>query len=224
MKKLLIVAVAFSAAFASCQGTKSAKSFNEIDSLSYAIGVDLALNSGVRAVEDSTLNVNMLAQAFRDAWAEKLQISREDAQTFINEYFQVRIPAKAKAESQAWFEEIKKTNPNIQTTESGLMYEIINPGDSSIKAVNDADQVVANYRGTLKNGTEFDKNDSIPFALNRVIPGWTEGMKLIGKGGEMVLWVPAELGYGEGARGLIPANSALKFEVKLLDVIPAAAE
>jgi FKBP-type peptidyl-prolyl cis-trans isomerase len=222
MKKLLIAAVVFCAALASCQGSKSVKSFSDIDSLSYAIGMDIVLNSGVRGVQDSTLNVNALAQAFRDVWVGKEQMTREDAQAFISEWFQVREPARQKAESTAWLEEVKAGNSNIQTTASGLMYEIINPGDESVKALNDADQVVASYRGTLKDGTEFDKNDSIPFALNRVIPGWTEGMKLIGKGGEMVLWVPAELGYGASSRGLIPANAALKFEVKLLDVIPAA--
>jgi FKBP-type peptidyl-prolyl cis-trans isomerase len=221
MKKLMIVAVALSAAFASCQGSKSIKSFSDVDSLSYAIGMDIALNSGVRSVQDSSLNVNLLNAAFRDVWAKKEQMTPEAAQAFINEWFQVREPARVKAEGAAWLEEVKAGNPNVQTTESGLLYEIISMGDESMKAVSDEDQVVATYVGTLKDGTQFDKNDSIPFALNRVIKGWTEGMKLIGKGGEMVLWVPAELGYGAGARGPIPANSALKFEIKLLDVIPA---
>jgi FKBP-type peptidyl-prolyl cis-trans isomerase FkpA len=57
-----------------------------------------------------------------------------------------------------------------------------------------------------------------------VIPGWTEGMKLVGKGGEVVLWIPAEMAYGPQPRPGIPANSALKFEVTLLDVIPAPAQ
>lgn len=223
MKKLLIVAVVFCAAFVSCQGSKSAKSFSDIDSLSYAIGMDIANNMGIKAVQDSSLNANVLAAAIRDAFANKTQMTPEDATAFINEWFQVRVPAKAKAESQAWLDEVKAENPNIQTTESGLMYEIINPGDAAVKAINDADQVMVNYRGTLKDGTEFDKNDRLTFALNRVIRGWTEGMKLIGKGGEVVLWVPSDLGYGERPAGQIPPNSALKFEVTLLDVIPAPA-
>ncbi|MDR2912947.1 MAG: FKBP-type peptidyl-prolyl cis-trans isomerase [Alistipes sp.] len=224
MKKLMIVAAAACAAFASCGESKSIKSFNTIDSLSYAIGVDFATNSGVRGIEDSTLNGSLLAAAFRDVFDEKTQMTPEDATAFINEWFTVRVPAKAKAESQAWLDEVKADNSNVQTTASGLMYEIVNAGDVNVKATNDADQVVVNYKGTLKDGTVFDSRDSISFALNRVIAAWTEGMKLVGKGGEVTLWVPSELGYGAQQSGPIPANSALKFEIKLLDVVPATAE
>jgi FKBP-type peptidyl-prolyl cis-trans isomerase len=222
MKKLMILAVMFCAALVSCQGSKSIKGLSELDSLAYAIGMDLATNLGVRPLEDSALNVNLLAAGFRDAWNKKEQMTTEDASAFIREYFQVRKPAKDQAANQAWLDEVKASNPNIQTSASGLMYEIINAGDQAVIAKADADQVVVKYVGTLKNGNEFDRNDSIAIPLNRVIPAWTEGMKLVGKGGEVVLWVPSELGYGSQAAGSIPPNSALKFEVKLLDVIPAA--
>ena len=221
MKKLMIVAVVFCTAFASCQGSKNIKSFSYIDSLSYAVGMDIINQFGIRGIADSTLNANVLAAAVRDIFAGKSQITSEEANAIVNEWFQVRQPAKIQAENQAWLDEVKANNPNIQTTESGLMYEIINAGDPAVKAVNDADEVHVNYRGTLKDGSVFDSRDSVRFALNRVIRGWTEGIKLVGKGGDVVLWVPANLGYGASSNGMIPANSALKFEVKVLDVIPA---
>lgn len=222
----MIAAVFFCTASASCQSSQSAKSFSDIDSLSYAIGLDIAVNSGVRGAPsfDSLLNVEVINAAFRDAWAGKAQMTPEQVQAFISEWFQVREPARKKAENAEWFEEIKAGNSKIQSTESGLMYEIINPGDPNLKATGDSDKVIATYRGTLRNGTEFDKNDSITFALNRVIPGWTEGLKLVGKGGEMKLWVPSELGYGASQRGLIIPNSALEFHIVLHDVIPATEE
>jgi FKBP-type peptidyl-prolyl cis-trans isomerase len=223
MKKLLIVAVVFGAAFASCQGTKSTKSFSEIDSLSYAIGIDMVNQFQIRAIADSVLEGDIFASAIRDAFDDKPQMTAEDASAFIQEYFSVRLPAKAQAENEAWFEEVKADIPGVQTTESGLMYVITNPGDESVKAVSDADRVTVNYRGTLRDGTEFDRNDSISFPLNGVIRGWTEGMKLVGKGGEITLWIPSDLGYGAQGGGSIPPNSPLKFEIKLLDVAPAAA-
>lgn len=65
----------------------------------------------------------------------------------------------------------------------------------------------------------------VEFELGQVIPGWTEGLKLIGKGGKITLWIPAELAYGRQARGkYILPNSALKFEVELEDVIPFVEE
>ena len=70
---------------------------------------------------------------------------------------------------------------------------------------------------------QAEKDNEIEFPLNRVIKGWTEGMKLVGKGGRIVLWIPAELAYGEtGAGQDIGANEALCFDVELLDVTPAA--
>ncbi len=219
MKKLLIVAVVFCTAFVSCQSSKNIKSYTAIDSLAYAIGIDY----GTHAKRlDSTMNVNVIAAAIKDVLANDAKMTQEDAYAFLNEWFSVRLPAKNKAEATAWLEDVKAKNPNIKVTDSGLMYEILDEGDAAVKATADADQVMVNYRGTLKDGKEFDKNDSITFALNRVIPAWTEGMKLVGKGGEIVLWAPADIAYGERGSGSIPPNSALKFEVKLLDVIPAA--
>lgn len=220
MKNLLFVAVTVCAAMVSCHTSKNPKSFTTNDSLSYAAGVQFGTNF---RMQDSTLNGAILGAAIEDAFAQKTIMTVEEANAFIQQWFSVRKPAIALAENKTWFEKVKAENPNVQVALSGLMYEIINPGDQAVKAVNDADQVVAGYRGTLKDGTEFDSNDSIPIPLNRVIAGWTEGMKLIGKGGEVVLWVPSELGYGAQPRPGIPANSALKFEVKLLNVIPAPA-
>ena len=66
---------------------------------------------------------------------------------------------------------------------------------------------------------EAGKDSPIEFALNQVIKGWTEGMKFIGKGGKIVLWIPASLAYGEkGAGDNIGPNEALYFDIELLDV------
>jgi FKBP-type peptidyl-prolyl cis-trans isomerase FkpA len=65
----------------------------------------------------------------------------------------------------------------------------------------------------------YMNDNPIEFPLDRVIKGWTEGMQLVGKGGKIILWIPAELAYGErGASNLIGPNDALKFEVDLIDV------
>jgi FKBP-type peptidyl-prolyl cis-trans isomerase len=218
MKKLLIVAVVFATALVSCNGSKSIKSFSEKDSLAYSWGLDYGTHA---KMVDSTLNPGIIAQAIFEVMKGKNAMTIEQANEFRNEYYTVRLPKRQKEEATAYLEDVKAKNPNIKTTESGLMYEIINEGDMSVRAIEDADEVLVNYRGTLKDGTEFDANDSLKFALNRVIPAWTEGMKLVGKGGEIVLWVPSELGYGERAQGQIPANSALKFEITLLDIVPA---
>lgn len=219
MKNLLIAAAALALSMVSCQSAKNSKTFTTQDSIAYAMASDF----GAWAKQmDSTLNVKILQQGIAEAFAGKSQITSEDARMFLNEWFGVRKPALDLAEGKAWLEKVKAENPAIQTTASGLMYEIVNEGDTANKATNDADQVVVNYALSLKDGKEIQRNDSIPFALNAVIPAWTEGVKLIGKGGKINLWVPSELGYGARATGNIPANSALKFEIELLEVTPAA--
>ena len=113
------------------------------------------------------------------------------------------------------------TKPDVHQTASGLQYKILTPGEG--KAPKATDTVLVNYRGTLLNGTEFDssykRNEPIEFPLNRVIPGWTEGVQLIKEGGKIQLFIPSALAYGSrGAGGLIGPDEALIFEVELLKV------
>jgi FKBP-type peptidyl-prolyl cis-trans isomerase len=83
--------------------------------------------------------------------------------------------------------------------------------------------VKVNYHGWLDNGTKFDssydRREPIEFPLNGVIPGWTEGMQLVGEGGMIELEIPSNLGYGKrGAGGVIPPDATLHFLVELIGV------
>ena len=132
--------------------------------------------------------------------------------------------AKNAEESAEWLAEVEKME-GVQKTESGLLYRIDREGDGK-QATNDEDVVKVNYEGKTRNGNIFDssyeRGEAIEFALNRVIKGWTEGMKLVKVGGQITLWIPAELAYGErGAGANIGPNEALEFKVELLDVTPA---
>jgi FKBP-type peptidyl-prolyl cis-trans isomerase len=107
------------------------------------------------------------------------------------------------------------------TTSSGLKYRILRQGsDKKPKATS---TVKVNYEGWLDNGKVFDssykRKEPISFPLNRVIPGWTEGMQLVGEGGMIELEIPSKLGYGDrGAGADIPGGATLHFLVELLQV------
>ena len=109
----------------------------------------------------------------------------------------------------------------FQETASGLKYRVLRRSEGKKPAASNT--VTVNYRGWLDNGREFDssykRGEPISFPLDGVIPGWTEGMQLIGSGGMIELWIPSDLGYGAaGSPPSVPPNAALHFIVELLSV------
>lgn len=200
----------------------------EIDSVSYALGTDFggSLKGLLAQLEqaDEEVNMDLFYKGVEDALANETAMTREDAFGMLRQYFNVTMPKKALEKSHAYLAEIEK-QPNVKKTESGLLYEIVSEGNMEKKAVNNTDKVKVLYEGKLRNGEVFDssyeRGDTATFALNQVIKGWGEGMKLIGEGGEIKLWIPSELAYGQRAPQAIGPNQALAFTIELLEVIPA---
>ena len=183
-----------------------------------------------------------LVTAINEVHNGKGRIDEDFAMEYTRNYFTVVIPNKNRKESEEWLAKVEKQK-GVKKTESGLLYKIENAGDENVKAINDGDVVKVLYTGRTKDGKVFDSNrwadmpterqemikayqpdqaevdNPIEFPLNRVIKGWTEGMKLVGKGGKIALWIPSDLAYGErGAGQDIGPNEALFFEVELLEV------
>lgn len=109
----------------------------------------------------------------------------------------------------------------IQVTPSGLQYEVLRDGTGPKPAASSTVEV--HYEGRLTNGKVFDssyqRNETISFPLNRVIPGWTEGLQMMPTGAKYRLYIPSELGYGaRGAGADIPPNATLIFDVELISI------
>ena len=216
------------------------ESEKERDEVSYALGANFG--SGFVELEDK-IELYWMTKGINDVHEETLQVELPTLHKFLQNYSMVVVPQRNLEASNKWLEEIK-TKSGVQTTESGLIYKIIEQGDMSVKANDPRDVVKVHYKGTKRTGKvfdasrfadmpearqemlkmqfpdNFDKDEPVEFPLNRVIKGWTEGMQLVGKGGKIILWVPSDLAYGpRGNRG-IGANEALCFEVELIDVTP----
>ena len=109
----------------------------------------------------------------------------------------------------------------VVTTESGLQYKIITPGEGPSPTATDT--ALVRYEGTLRDGTIFDANEQAPMPVGAVVPGFSEALQLMQKGGEYRIWIPSELAYGEASPGeQIPPNSMLIFDVTLIDFISQA--
>ena len=114
-----------------------------------------------------------------------------------------------------------ETLGEFQTTESGLKYRILSQGSS--RHPQPSDQVEVDYTGRLEDGTMFDSSyqNAKPATLYiaNTVPGWAEGIQLIGEGGAIELEIPPELGYGsEGRPPVIPPNARLRFKIELRSI------
>lgn len=226
--KFLVAGVLAGVMLASCGGSKpqiEGVSKADVDSVSYVVGATFG-----RMINDAKLeglNYSEVIRAMKQVAAgEKEEIDPYKGSNIVNSYMQKVQTAvgQQKEKEQAEFMAENKKNEGVQETESGLQYKIEIPGNE-LRAT-EKDTVEVHYVGTLLDGTVFDssyeRKETVKFPLNRVIPGWTEGMQLVGEGGKITLWVPFNLGYGAQAMGeQLPAYSTLKFEVELIKVCPS---
>jgi len=113
-----------------------------------------------------------------------------------------------------------KAKPGVTVTASGLQYEVLKSGTGA--KPKETDTVKVHYHGTLIDGTVFDssveRNEPIEFPVTGVIQGWIEALQLMSVGDKWKLTIPANIAYGPRAKGGIPANSVLVFEVELLGI------
>ncbi len=128
---------------------------------------------------------------------------------------------KAKAEQAVMDKVLNVQYANAKTTVSGLRYIVEKEGTGASPVA--TDKVTVHYTGTLLDGKKFDssvdRGQPATFPLNQVIPGWTEGLQLMKKGGKTKFIIPPALGYGaNGAGGVIPPNAWLIFDVELIDI------
>ena len=201
---------------------------DETAKLSYTFGMDIG--NSIKQQEQE-LDLELMFQAIRDVYeGRETQLTLEEATAVRQAYIQRRQQEAAaereaavtrnKTEGEAFLAKNAKAE-GVKVTESGLQYMIINPGSSKKPLA--TDRVTVHYSGKLLNGTEFDssysRGEPTTFPLNGVIPGWTEGLQLIGEGGKVKLFIPSELAYGDrGAGAAIGPNSTLIFEVELISI------
>ena len=190
----------------------------------YAVGLSIYQSLGSLGLSPSELT--MVKQAMTDAAAGKPAVDLKTWGPKIQALAQARaarITEQQKAASQAYLDKAA-AEPGAAKTPSGLVYRELRPGTGA--SPKPTDTVKVNYRGTLINGTEFDssynRNEPAQFALNQVVPCWTEGLQLMKVGGKAQLACPANLAYGDQGRPGIPPGAALIFEIELLDIVGAA--
>lgn len=194
---------------------------NEEDSVGYAIGI--SIGTSMKSQFMTKVNTNLLLKALNDVLKGKPTLMDDNTsfttmQKYANRMQEEQNPEVMKGKA---FLDKNKQRPGVIVTPSGLQYEVIREG-TGIKP-RSIDTFVCHYRGTLLDSTEFDasynRNEPLVLPVNHVIPGWTEGLQLMGVGAKYKFYIPYSLGYGlRGSPPVIPGGATLIFEVELLDV------
>ena len=194
-----------------------------MDKVSYALGLSIGNNFQNSGIKD--LQVEDFVQGLKDVLSEtKPVISYDEAKQVINEYFMKLQKEKLEINKKAGeeFLYINKHKAGVVELPSGLQYEVLKKGTGAKPTA--SDKVKCHYHGTLINGTVFDssvqRNEPAVFGVSQVIPGWVEALQLMEVGSKWRLFIPSQLAYGEqGAGEIIEPNSALVFDVELLDIV-----
>ncbi|WMQ74129.1 MAG: FKBP-type peptidyl-prolyl cis-trans isomerase FkpA [Sodalis sp.] len=209
------------------------------DQTAYALGASLGhyMNNSMKEQEKLGIKLDkgQMISGVQDAFGNNNKLSDKEIEATLQSFEEhVKQAAKTKMEQEAKdnaakgdkYREDYAKQKGVKKTTNGVLYKVDKAGIGS--APTNSDTVVVNYKGALVDGTEFDnsykRSEPLSFRLDGVIPGWTEGLKHIKKGGKIHLVLPPEQAYGKTDVPGIPANSTLVFDIDLLDIKPATGE
>ncbi len=199
-----------------------------LETFGWFIGKRIGLSDlGFTAAQTDSIIKGILVAAGGKDSPHDLQKIGPEMDKFMQEkqqQYMSKQKMQGQADTEKYFAELK-TKKGVIFLPSGLAYEIVQPGTGDYPKPNQTVRV--NYTGTLINGSKFDssvdRGEPAEFGLNEVIPGWTEGIQKINKGGKIKLYIPASLAYGDEQKPGIPPSSTLIFDVELLDIKSPAA-
>lgn len=210
-----------------CNQGESVKLENHIDQASYGVGLNIGRQI---AQDDVKVNADAIAAGILDAINNEEPRLTEDVIAAAFDQLreeqmrkQSALDDEAAKASAAYLEE-NATKDGVTVTESGLQYEVITAAPEGAAKPTAQSMVRVHYHGTLTDGSVFDssveRGQPAEFPVNGVISGWVEALQLMSVGDKWKLSIPADLAYGaQSPSPKIPANSALVFEVELLEIL-----
>lgn len=195
----------------------------DLQKASYAIGQQIGKNMKQQSID---VDIDVLAKSIKDAQAGQSKLTQDeirDAMMKLQESAMKKGKEQAETNlktSQAFLDK-NKSAEGVKTTNSGLQYQVLKEGTG--KSPTKEDTVKCHYTGTLTTGEKFDssvdRGQPAEFPVSGVIAGWTEALQMMKVGAKYKLFVPPNLAYGEQGRPGIPPNSALVFEVELIEIL-----
>ncbi len=200
---------------------------DEDERIAYSLGANIGQNLVAQELIKG-IDVQIFVAGMLDAFADDLKLQPAEMMAAIQTYMERQADADQLALSEnltmsAEFLEQNSQNDGVVTLGSGLQYLVLESGPEGGASPTPSDSVLAHYHGTLIDGSVFDssvdRGEPASFGVSQVISGWTEALQLMKTGDKWRLFIPPDMAYGESSpTPAIPPNSALIFDVELLEV------
>jgi len=200
---------------------------DEDERIAYSLGANIGQNLVAQELIEG-IDVEIFVVGMLDAFTDDLKLQPAEMMAAIQTYMERQADADQLALSEnltmsAEFLEQNSQNDGVVTLDSGLQYLVLESGPEGGASPTPSDSVLAHYHGTLIDGNVFDssvdRGEPASFGVSQVISGWTEALQLMKTGDKWRLFIPPDMAYGESSpTPAIPPNSALIFDVELLEV------
>ena len=200
---------------------------DEDERIAYSLGANIGQNLVAQELIEG-IDVQIFVAGMLDAFSDDLKLQPAEMMAAIQTYMERQADADQLALSEnltmsAEFLEQNSQNDGVVTLDSGLQYLVLESGPEGGASPTPSDSVLAHYHGTLIDGNVFDssvdRGEPASFGVSQVISGWTEALQLMKTGDKWRLFIPPDMAYGESSPSpAIPPNSALIFDVELLEV------
>lgn len=191
------------------------------DSLSYVIGMNIAYNI---MQMDSTINADVVVGAIDDALRGRERFSLDEGKRYLLNYMNYDIYERVRHYEEQYLADLAASDGEVVRANSGLTYKVAELGDMNHTVQTERDTVAIVYRVTNMAGEEVDlvseRADTLRTRLDKYIKGLQEGVRLVGQGGSITLWIPSSMAYGsagDSEKG-IKSNEMLRYEVQVVEI------
>lgn len=191
------------------------------DSVSYVVGMNIAYNI---MQMDSTINPDAVIAGLNETLHNRQRMEFDQAKEFLLSYLNYGVYERVRSYEEQYLSDLAASDADVVRTADGLTYKVGALGDMNLTVSTERDTVALIYRVTNMAGEEVDveaeRSDTLRTRVDQLIEGLQDGVRIVGQGGSLTLWLPSSMAYGsagDSEKG-IKANEMLRYEVQIVEI------
>ena len=191
------------------------------DSMSYVIGMNIAYNI---MQMDSTINPDAVMVGLDETLHDRQRMNLEEAKNYLLSYVNFDVYERVRRYEEQYLSDLAASDADVVRTAEGLTYKVGDLGDMNRTVTSERDTVALTYRVTNMAGEEVDlvgeRSDTLRTRVDQLLDGLQEGVRIVGQGGSLTLWLPSAKAYGAAGNSEkgVKANEMLRYEVQIVEV------